>query len=167
MPRCPQKTGSAESLGKRGWELARAGDHATALECHKLATSQPGADQFSWYHRGTSEIALEMNGAAKASFDVTFVKSLTLQRGAAPTAMPHGESKAAAAGVPSPWSGASAAPPTTVESLASKRDGYLGAGRISRNSEARAAAPARAGDLGRSLTAARAQPAAPPRQERR
>ena len=52
--------------------------------------------------------------AAKASFDVTFVKSLTLTRGAAPTAMPTPDSKAAVAGVPSPWSGASAAHRATV-----------------------------------------------------
>ena len=70
MPTCPgAQDANAHELSKRGWELAKEGDPATALQCHLAATSQDDANVFTYFHRAATEMQLGLSAEGKASYE--------------------------------------------------------------------------------------------------
>lgn len=66
---------STADLSKRGWELAKDGDPASALNCHHQATSRKDANVFTFFHRGQAELQLGRNAEAKASFERSLARN--------------------------------------------------------------------------------------------
>ena len=66
--KCPLRSKDSMALSKRGWELTREGDRATALACHLAATALPDAKSYDWYHLARLQDQLQLPDA-RASFE--------------------------------------------------------------------------------------------------
>ena len=74
---------TSHELSKRGWELQKSRNFKAALACHEQATKESDSNEYTWFHRANTEVALNRAKAAKKSFERALSGNIVLEPQAA------------------------------------------------------------------------------------